>query len=186
MTIEWNVVLGITSQVGLILVTALITRWFENKAKLISYYGHVESFQITPPGSDKIDVGTHSVVLRNDGREAATNVRLSHNVLPDFKIWPAINYTVQTLPNGTLDIVIPTLVSGEQITIAYLYFAPTTYSQINSGIKCDQGFAKPTPMKLLREYPRWINLLALMVMLVGVVSIIYVSYSCVIRWLSVH
>ena len=45
------------------------------------------------------------------------------------------------------------------MTISYLYFGPTTVSDINAGVKCDQGIATPIPMLLQRQYPKWWNLL---------------------------
>lgn len=119
---------------------------------------------------------THSVVLRNAGRRSATNVRLHHFVLPDFNIWPQLQHNVETLPDGSQDIVIPTLVPGEEITISYLYFPPVTVAQVNAGIKSDQGFAQAIPVLLQRQYSRWFNLTAASLMLVGHVCIVYVLY----------
>ena len=97
-------------------------------------------------------------------------------MLPDFNIWPDVVHHVDTLPNGTRDIVIPTLVPGEQITISYLYFAPITVSQVNAGIKCDQGFARQIAVLLQRQYPRWLNFIASVLMIAGLVAIIYLLY----------
>ena len=67
---------------------------------------------------------THSVVLRNSGRRPATNVRLAHPYLPDFNVFPSVGYRVENLPGGGREIVMPTLVPNEQVTISYLYFPP--------------------------------------------------------------
>ena len=96
----------------------------------MSYFGHVAAFRTTPPSGPTIFVHTHAVVLRNVGRRSATNVRLRHNVLPDFTIWPEIQHHVEDLPGSGREIVIPTLIPGEQITVSYLYFAPVTFDQI--------------------------------------------------------
>ena len=60
-------------------------------------------------------------------------------MLPDFTIWPEIQHHVEDLPGSGREIVIPTLVPGEQITVSYLYFAPVTFDQINAGIRSRKG-----------------------------------------------
>lgn len=177
MHIDWTVVSCIAAPVVALFAGIWINRWFGNRAKLISYFGHVSTHRIDQPNAPVLVVNTHAVVLRNIGRQAATNVRLSHHVLPDFNIWPPIQYHVQALASGGSEIVIPSLVPNEQITISYLYFGPQTVSQINAGIKCDQGFAQPIPVILQRQYPSWFNKLVVALFLVGAVSILYVTYD---------
>ena len=126
-------------------------------------------------------IHTHAVVLRNTGRRSATNIRLTHMVLPDFNIWPALMHSVETLPTGERDIVIPTLVPGQEVTISYLYFPPLTVAQINAGIRHDQGFAQAIPVLLQRQYPRWFNNTAVIFMLVGVIASLYALYEA-IKW----
>lgn len=143
---------------------------------MISYFSHVSAFRYTPPGGQLLRINTHSVVLRNAGRESATNVRLHHILLPDFNIWPTIVHQVETLPDGSKDIIIPTLVSGEQITISYLYFYPVTVEKVNAGIKCNQGFSQQIAVLLQRQYPRWVNFMVGTLMVTGLVAIIYLIY----------
>ena len=176
MAIDWNAVATIAAPIITLFLGVWVNRRFENRAVLISYFSHVSAFQHTPPGGQLIHVNTHSVVLRNTGRQSATNVRLHHTVLPNFNIWPTIVHHVDTLPDGTRDIVIPTLVPGEQITISYLYFAPLTVGQVNSGIKCDQGFARAIPVLLQRQFPWWVNLIVGVLMIVGLVAVLYLLY----------
>jgi hypothetical protein len=176
MAIEWNAVATIAAPIITLFLGAWVNRRFEDRPVLISYFSHVSAFQHTPQGGQPIHVNTHSVVLRNTGRRSATNIRLHHIVLPDFNIWPTVVHHVDTLPNGTKDIVIPTLVPGEEVTISYLYFAPLTVGQVNAGIKFDQGFARPIAVLLQRQYPRWVNVIASALMIVGLVAIIYAAY----------
>ncbi|MBI5783524.1 MAG: hypothetical protein HZA69_07265 [Gammaproteobacteria bacterium] len=176
MTIDWTAVATIAAPIAALFVGVWVNRRFENRPVLISYFGHVSAFLHTPPGGQPIHVHTHSVVLRNAGRRSATNVRLHHTVLPDFNIWPTVVHHVDTLPNGSRDIVIPTLVPGEEITISYLYFPPVTVNQVNAGIKCDQGFAQPITVLLQRQYPRWLNRTTGILMIAGLVAIVYVVY----------
>ena len=45
----------------------------------------------------------------------------------------------EDLPQGGKEIVIPVLAPGEQLTISYLYFGPTTVQNIGSSHECMQG-----------------------------------------------
>ena len=77
-------------------------------------------------------------------------------------------HNIETLPDGSQDIVIPALVPGEEITISYLYFFPLIAGKVNAGIKCDQGFAKQITVLLQRQYPPWFNRTVVVLFLVGV------------------
>ena len=181
MLIDWMVVATIAAPIIALFAGVWVNRRFENRPHLISYYGHVSSFRHTPPGGQPLQVHTHAVVLRNTGRVSATNVRLVHGVLPGFQIWPEIAHRVENLPGGGREIVIPTLVPGEQITVSYLYFPPLVYNQINAGVKCDQGFAKEIPVLLQRQFPHWVNRMAGLLILVGIVAVVYILYE-LLRW----
>jgi hypothetical protein len=176
MDIEWNTLAIIASPIIALFVGIWVNRKFESRPILISYFGHISSFRITPPDRNPVSVHTHSVVLRNIGRRAATNVRLHHKVLPDFSISPSIDYRTETLPDGTQDIIVPTMVPGEELTVSYLYFPPLTALDVNAGIKCDQGFAQAIPVLLQRQYPKWIIRIITALFFIGIVSVLYLIY----------
>lgn len=183
-SIDWMIVATIASPTIALFAGVAINRWFENRPVLISYFGHVAVFQHTPQNGPPMQVHTHQVVIRNAGRRSATNVRLHHVVLPGFKVWPMTAYTVEVLPDGSRDIVFPALIPGEQATISYLYFPPLTVENVNAGIKCDQGFAQAIPVLLQRQYPRWVNNLVGFLIISGIVSVLYVSYLAVVRFVT--
>jgi hypothetical protein len=65
----------------------------------VSYLGHVSGIFLSkenPP----VQVNTHSVVLRNAGAKSESNIRLEHNILPDFQIYPDIEHEVKDLSGG--------------------------------------------------------------------------------------
>jgi hypothetical protein len=179
MNIDWMILATIAAPLITLFVGVWVNRRFENRPVLIAYFGHVSAFTHTPASGQHFKIHTHSVVLRNSGRRAATNVRLHHAVLPDFNIWPIIVHHVEQLPDGSSDIVIPTLIPSEEITISYLYFPPITVAQVNAGIKSDQGFAHPIPVLLQRQYPRWFNFTAASLMLIGLISVLYMLYQII-------
>ncbi len=181
MSIDWKVVATIAAPIIALFVGVWVNRRFESRPILISYFGHVSAFRVVPPAGQPVFVNTHAVVLRNAGRRSATNVRLRHHVLPDFNIWPALQHHVEDVPGGGREIVIPTLVPSEEVTISYLYFAPVTVAQVNAGIKSDQGFAHAIPVLLQRQYPKWFNLSAAFLMIVGLVSLVYVAFYVIAR-----
>jgi len=183
MTIDWVAVATIAAPIIALFVGIWVNRHFESRPILITYFGHVAAFRVQPPTGEPFEVHTHSVVLQNSGRRSATNVRLHHGFLPDFTIWPQPQHTVETLTDGSRDIVIPTLVPGEQVTVSYLYFAPRTFVEVNAGIKCDQGLAQQIPVLLQREYPRSLNVAASVLMLVGLISTVYVIYRGIVTTL---
>ena len=100
-------------------------------------------------------------------------MRLSHFYLPDFSIWPRIQYKLEEVPDSAPDIVIPIVVPNQHITISYLYFPPNTYTQVNNGVKFDEGLATEIPVLLQRKYPGWYNYIAGTLMIVGVSTLAY-------------
>ena len=176
MAIDWNVVATLASPVIALFVGVWVNRLFESRPALISYFGHVSAFRHTPLGGQPLQVHTHSVDLRNAGRKSATNVRLHHTILPDFNIWPSVIYNIDTLPDGSQDIVIPSLVPGEEITVSYLYFPPVIAAQVNAGVKCDQGIANQITVLLQRQFPHWFNRTVIALLLVGIVTVLYIVY----------
>ena len=125
-----------------------------------------------PSGATGV-VNTHSVIIRNVGKRAATNVRLSHTYLPDFNIWPSVQHHLEDIPNSGKDIVIPTVVPNQQLSISYLYFPSITYASINAGVKCDEGFATQIPVLLQRQYPAWITYASAVLMIAGISALTY-------------
>lgn len=174
---QWQPVATIAAPLIALFVGIWANRRFENRPGLISYYGHVSSFCHTPPGGQQIFIHTHAVILRNISRKSATNIRLSHGVLPDFNIWPRVVHRVEDVPAGGRDILIPTLVPGEQVTVSYLYFPPLTVADINAGVKHDGGFAQQIPVLLQRQYPNWLNRVVGFLLLMGGIFTTYVLYE---------
>lgn len=181
MAVDWNAVATIASPIIALFVGIWVNRKFESRPTLISYFSHVSAFRYAPPNGQPLGINTHSVVLRNTGRISATGVRIHHSTLPDFNIWPSIVHLVETLPDGSKDIVIPTLVPGEQITVSYLYFHPITVDQINAGIKSDQGFCQQISVLLQRQFPPLINFIVGTLMITGLVAIVYALYTFISR-----
>lgn len=161
-------------------VGAALDRYLERRARVVSYLGHASGIRLTRPDGPVV-VNTHSVVVRNAGRSAAKNVRLGHVVLPDFQIFPDIEYTVRDLPGGQKEILIPTLVPKKEITVTYLYFPPLTWNQINTHLESDEG-----PVRVLRvlptvQPPRWALIILWGLIVYGAVALLYTIWITIVR-----
>ncbi|MHB8413778.1 MAG: hypothetical protein ACYDAZ_09070 [Thermoplasmataceae archaeon] len=172
MHLDPDTIAKVVSPILTLILGPLVTRYTQDRVRLISFIGHISAFKLR----NNTDVYTHSVIVRNTGRKAAHNVRLTHRVLPpDVTVYPPIQYSVETNPAGHSDIVIPVLVPGEQVTVSYLYFPPITWEQINVNTKSDEGFAKiiqaiPTPQASKK-------------MILAFVMLMFVGASVLMYWL---
>ena len=168
---DWTLFARYAAPVMALLIGAGLNRLFERRSKLISYLGHASAVPITPPEGQPFQVHTHSVVVRNGGKKSATNVRLGHHFLPaSFSVYPAIEYRVVDLAGGGKEIVFPSLVPGEQVTIAYLYYPPLLFSGVNSHTKSDEGFTKIVNLLPAPQWPPWLARLAWGLIVVGVIT----------------
>ena len=176
MTIDWHIVAIIAAPIITLFIGAALERTIRERARVVAYLGEVSVFTIRNEDNPPFNVHTHSVVVRNAGRRPAHNVRLGHQYLPpNVRIFPEIEH----MRNAADEIVFPTLVPGEQVTVGYLYHPPVVWTQINGQIKSDDGMAKilnvlPTP-----QLPTWIIRSVWFLMSVGVITLVYLAYFAV-------
>lgn len=140
MSIDIDVVGKLLAPIITAVVGFITKRYFEARPKLITYLVHASAIPLED--EKKTSVNTHSIVVRNSGKSTAHNVRIGHNFLPAFQIHPQLAHEVVRGTNNSAEIIIPTLVPGEQINISYLYFPPDVWSQVHSYCKSDEMTAK--------------------------------------------
>ena len=175
MTIDADTAAKIVGPLLSLLLGAVIRHYSESRAKLVSFIGHVSSF--TLQDEHHTVVHTHSVVVRNAGRKAAQNVRLSHMVLPlNVNVYPPVKHTIERNREGADEILIPVLVPKEQVTISYLYFAPLTWNQVNASTKSDEGFAEILNVIPMPQPNKGV--------LAAVWALLFVGASFIFYWLS--
>lgn len=185
MTIDWSLVVDIAAPLLALVAGAALNHLLEARPRLITYLAHASAFRSSRPDGSPFTVHTHSVVLRNSGKKAATNVRLGHNSLPDFQVFPAVQYQVVDLPNGGKELVFPVIVPQKQITVSYLYFPPIVWDQINTHLESDEG-----PMKVITVLPTaqlpklQLNTVRVLIFL-GLVTAVYLIYL-IGRWVVLH
>ena len=173
MNIDWSLVSNITVRIFLVIFGFVLSRLLERKAKVVYYLGHVSAFNLRDTDAE---VYTHIIVIFNSSNKTAKNVRVGHDYLPrDFTIFPKNKvYEEKEAPGGGKNIVFPKLVPKETITISYLYYPPLTYQQVNSQVTHDEGFAKPIPVLISKQYPKWqLKIVALFIFL-GIVAFFYI------------
>ena len=173
MIIDRNLLISVITPIIAGICGFFIRPLFEKKPKLIAYFGHIAAFNSTLPDNRKLHIHTHSVIIRNNGALPANNIKIRHAYLPDFKIYPPVEYSIIDLENNYKEILIPKLISKEQLTISYLYFPPIIASQIHEGIKSDEGFAKVLNVLPTPQLPKWQLRIVQTLFLIGVVATIY-------------
>lgn len=182
MTIDWDLVAKLAAPTIAVFVGAALNRAIERRSRLVSWLSHASAFTLRQNLPVPVAIHTHAVVVRNTGRKPANNVRLGHNLLPEFQVFPDVEHRVVDLPGGGKEIVIPALVPGEQVTISYLYFPPVTVHQIHIHTKSDEGFARILTVLPTPQLSRWTHLGLQGLLLVGIVATLYVLFL-LIRWL---
>jgi len=174
MPIDWGTIRDVAGPIFGFFVGLWGERWFGERPRLVANYGHVSSFTVRTTDQPPSIVNTHAVEIRNWGRKPALNVRLAHGVFPDnFRVFPEVEYSVVSLPDGGREIVIPMLRAREQVTISYLYFPPLTFDQINGAVRSDDGFAKIVKLGPISPIPTWVTRTIVLLAVVGAVAIVY-------------
>lgn len=175
MAMDWNILETVASPTIVFLIGVFITHVFENRPKVVCYLGHVSGIRLNR--DQPLQVNTHSIVLRNAGRKVANNIRLGHNTLPGFQVFPDIEYEEKNLPGGGKEIIILKLVPKKQVTISYLYFPPLTWNQINTHLESDEGPIKVLNVLPTAQLPRlWIAVLWFL-LIYGAIGLLYTAYE---------
>jgi len=145
MALDLEIVAKIVSPILVAIVGALLKKYLEAKPRLVFYLVHSSAHPLPNQENPSISnsVHTHSIVVRNEGKMAAKNVRIGHFFLPaSFQIYPPLTYSLEKGQGESAEIVFPTLVQNEQVSISYLYFPPLLWNQIHAYVKSDEGLAK--------------------------------------------
>lgn len=162
-----------------------LDRYLERRPRLIRYLAHTAAVEITQPDSDPYVVHTHAIVVRNAGKKPAKNVRLGHQTLPNFTVYPSIDYEMVNLPDGSIELLFPRLVPGEQLSVTYLYFQPVVWKDINTYTKSDDGFAEIIYMLPTPQSPVWLVRASWILMFIGLAAISYGAVELVRFVLSI-
>src|SRR5690606_9612987 len=106
--INWGLVATIASPILALFVGAWFDRFLAGRPRLVSFLLHASAVTMHK-AANPITVNTHSIVIKNPRRTDALNIRVGHNLLPDFHVYPDIQYEIVDLPGGGKEILIPRL-----------------------------------------------------------------------------
>ena len=163
-----------------LLLGFFINKISEDRAKLLHYYVNPASTTLSAPDTDDTIVNTHTLIIVNNGRKTANNVRLGHNILPAFSIFPSCDYSVVDLPDGKKEILIPKIVKKERILVNYLYFPPNTIRHINTYIKSDEGFSNKKDIQYTPILSKPIQLVFWLILILGSATSVYLLIKLIL------
>src|SRR5229473_3420509 len=156
MTPEWSRIWEIAKPILMLVLGGFVTSFLERRPRLVRYVVHPSAVVIQPPNGQRTQVHVHALVVKNNGRKPANNVRLGHNTLPDFSVHPNIQYRVEDLPGGGKEIIFPVLVAGADVLVQYLYFPPLIWKGVNTHLFSDEGRAKAINVWQVRQFSKWV------------------------------
>jgi hypothetical protein len=165
------------------ILVATIKHLMEKRPKVLHYFGHISSFHITQPQQGV--VFAHSLIVFNSGRKVATNIRISHGKvwsLLNVSVTPAIDYKIETNPQGEAEIVFSRLVPREQVTISYLYPPTVNYSQVHGQVKSDDGFSKRLDVLPTPQQSKVVSITMLLLMALGLGLVSYWMAQIFLRY----
>lgn len=167
------------SQLWLTILTVLgtlaatyLAYWLIGKPRLYAYSPLSTGFQLPPPqdGSQPLAIKAGQVIVQNAGRKSANKVQLMAQAgwQPwGYTIVPSIDHEIRKGPKGELLMEIPYLGPRETITVQILN-GPNIET-----VRSLEGPAKFVPVIHQRVFPKWFNITALLLMLVGLATIAY-------------
>ncbi|MCC7406463.1 MAG: hypothetical protein IT442_00220 [Phycisphaeraceae bacterium] len=176
MSIDWNAFITMGGSVLLLFVGAWINRLFAERPKIVTYLAHSSGITVRAQNGQNFVVHVHTIVLKNMGRKPANNLRMGHYTLPAFSVSPDIQYQENDLPGGSKEILFPSVGPKEQITVSYLYYPPTTWREIHSYVKTDEGPAKVLTVYPSVQYPRWILNIIRGLLALGCITTSYIVF----------
>lgn len=171
-----------------VLWTALITfgatysaYWLAGKPRLIAFSPSSTNFQLQPAqaGQQPIFIRAGQVTVQNSGRKSASRVQFTAQLGPEpmgYNIVPNVDHAVRQGTRGEWILELEYLGPGEVVTVQILNGPPI------DTVRSQEGPAKVVPVVHQRVFPRWINVTALLLILVGLVTVGYGIYAAA-SWL---
>lgn len=152
------------------IVAVLVAHFLQGRVRLIIFSPPSTCFNLPQPGSaTPLTIRSGQVMIQNMGRKSAKNVEVAAMGGPPngYTLIPPADHSVTENVNGTWVMKIPFIAPKETVTIQIL-----NGPNINS-VRCEEGFAKFVPVINQRQFPWWMNVTRVMLMLFGLLSIFY-------------
>ena len=175
---------GFWQAIILALVTALITRAFAVRGKLVWSVSHQHVY-VMPRLDDhgSFPVQTQQIWFRNSGRQSIEALEIVLNWRPQhFEIWTPRQFEAASLPDGRLVISLPYLSGQEGFTLSMI----DTFRDLSIvlNVRWKGGIGTNIPMAPQRIWPMWFNRLAALILLAGLTAILYVILQGVLTFIA--
>lgn len=174
--------LTIITVLGTLLATYL-AYWLIGKPRLYVYSPTSTGFQLPPPqeGSQPLAIRAGQVIVQNAGRRSANRVQLMAQ--PGWQPWgytivPNIDHEIRNGPKGEWLMEIPYIGPRETVTVQLL-----NGPNIDT-VRSLEGPAKVVDVIHQRVFPKWFNAMALIIWLIGLITVIYAGVRLAISVVS--
>lgn len=150
------------------LIVGLLLRQLEPKSKLAYWLPHNFVFNLK---EENVVLRTDSLTLQNLGRKTATDVEIIHQTRPDFfQFSTAVAFEESENPNGEHVIRVKHLGPKEFFNLQLMSYK-TQPRLLN--IRSAEGPATEIQIQLQRQIPKWLQKVAVVLLLVGAGFILY-------------
>jgi len=162
------------------LIVGLFLERLKGKPRLLYWLPGSFLFQLKNPN---VALRTDSLTIQNVGRHPATNVEIVHKARPDhFQFSTAIDFTESSTPTGEHIIKIASLGPKEFVNLQLMSH---TNPAVILNVRCAEGPGQLIQVHLQRFLPRWRQVIAGTLMLIGagfclywvLASVLYLSHA---------
>lgn len=144
------------------LIVGLFLERLKDKPRLLYWLPGSFLFQLKNPN---IAIRTDSLTIQNIGRHPATNVEIVHKARPDhFQFSTPIDFNESVTPTGEHIIKIASLGPKEFVNLQLMSH---TSPAVILNVRCAEGAAQLIQVHLQRLVPRWLQIVAVTLMLLG-------------------
>lgn len=173
-----NLLQYVVEGIVLFIVGLFLYKIKTKKPNLVNYITNISFFHI--PGQPPISVGTHTITIQNMGRGKAEEIEVHHNQLPFINVFPDIQFQIEETPQGGKILKFNNLLPKKKIIISYLY----TYTQNPTVFLPTYVKSKEANAKLIKTihtpiYPKWLQYLAAILMLLGSIFLLNLTYELI-------
>jgi hypothetical protein len=158
----------------LTIATTILLRLMQPRPKVVWGTSHNFTFRLpttNPPGGEFL-LHTQAIFLQNIGFSPAEDVEVILNYKPEnLSLWPQLNYSTDTNPEGRCIIKIKNLGGREFTSLEMLHSQgdmPTTLR-----VRTPRGECKQVPMAPMQVLSRWTRMTLILLMFLGAFTIFY-------------
>jgi len=164
------------------LITYALNTFFKAKARLLWASPHTFTFLVPEPLVDKDGkqtsptqtVHTISHMIKNDGKETATNVELLFNWKPQFiNVWPPRHFNERIELDGRYTLLFKSLIPNENLGCELLAVNNDLPSLLI--VRCDQCVAQTITMYPQPVIKNWQRRIGIVLALAGFALVVYLT-----------